>query len=126
MEFLYFLLKENEFAQSCLILCNLSDVQLFATPWTVACKAPLSMGFSRQEYRSGLPFSTPGDFSDPGIEPAPLASPALAGRFFTTVPPGRPHRKMKCVSNVSPWTQGMTFLAYSTVIIDVTIFVPSQ
>ena len=59
MEFLYFLLKENEFAQSCLILCNLSDVQLFATPWTVACKAPLSMGFFRQEYWSGLPFPSP-------------------------------------------------------------------
>ena len=56
MEFLYFLLKENEFAQSCLILCNLSDVQLFATPWTVACKAPLSMGFFRQECWTELPF----------------------------------------------------------------------
>ena len=61
MEFLYFLLKENEFAQSCLILCNLSDVQLFATPWTVACKAPLSMGFFRQEYWSGLPFPSQAD-----------------------------------------------------------------
>ena len=45
------------------------------------------MGFSRQEYWSGLPFPTPGDFPDPGIEPMSLASPALAGRFFTTVPP---------------------------------------
>ena len=47
----------------------LSHVQLFVTPWTVTCQAPLSMGFSRQEYRSGLPFSFPGDLHNPGIEP---------------------------------------------------------
>ena len=55
-------------------VCMLSCVQLFATPWTVAHKAPLSMGFSRQEYCSGLPFPFPGDFPDSGIEPK---SPAL-------------------------------------------------
>ena len=60
---------------------SLSRVQLFATPWTVACQAPLSMEFSRQEYQSGLPFPPPGHLPDPGIEPV---SPALAGRFFTT------------------------------------------
>ena len=48
--------------------------QTLATPWTVACQAPLSMGFSRQEYWSGLPFPSPGDLPDPGIEPG---SPAL-------------------------------------------------
>ena len=53
---------------------SLSRVQLFATPWTVAYQAPLSMGFSRQEYWSGLPFPSPGDLPDPGIEPG---SPAL-------------------------------------------------
>ena len=47
----------------------LSRVRLFATPWTVAYQAPPSMGFSRQEYWSGLPFPSPGDLSDPGIEP---------------------------------------------------------
>ena len=47
----------------------LLSVQLFATPWTVAYQAPPPMGFSRQEYWSGLPFSSPGDLSDPGIEP---------------------------------------------------------
>ena len=57
------------------------------TPWTVACLAPLSMGFPRQEYWSGLPFPSPGDLSHPGIKPAP---PALAGGFFTTKPPGKP------------------------------------
>ena len=51
------------------------------TPWTIAHQAPLSMGFPRQEYWSGLLFPSPGDLSDSGMEPA---SPALAGRFFTT------------------------------------------
>ena len=59
-------------------------VRLFVTLWIVAHQAPLSMGFSRQEYWSGLPFPPPGNLSDPGIEPVPLTSPALAGRFFTT------------------------------------------
>ena len=54
------------------------------TPWTVACQAPLSMGFSRQEYWSELPFPPPGDFPDPRIEPE---SPALVDEFFTTEPP---------------------------------------
>ena len=53
---------------------SLSRVRLFATPWTVAYQAPQSMGFSRQEYWSGLPFPSPGDLLDPGIEPR---SPAL-------------------------------------------------
>ena len=62
-------------------------VRLFATPRTVASQAPLSMGFSRQKYRSGLPCPPPGDLSDPGIKPK---SPALAGKFFTAEPPGKP------------------------------------
>ena len=59
----------------------------FVTPWTVTCQAPLSMGFSRQEYWSGLSFPSPGDLPDPGIEPV---SPSLVARFFTTEPPGKP------------------------------------
>ena len=55
------------------------------TPWTAACQAPLSVEFSRQEYRSGLPFPPLGDLPDPGTEPE---SPALACGFFTTEPPG--------------------------------------
>ena len=66
------------------VLCHLSRVQLFATRWTIACQAPLSMGFSRQEYWSGLPCPSPGDLPDPGIEPTSLRSPLLAGGFFTT------------------------------------------
>ena len=65
----------------------LSRVLLFVTSWTVALQTPLSMEFSRQESWSGLLFPTPGDLPDPEIEPV---SPALAGGFFTTAPPGKP------------------------------------
>ena len=65
----------------------LSHVQLFATLWTIAHQAPLSMQFSKHEYWSGLLFPPPGDLPDPEMEPI---SAALAGRFFTTVPPGKP------------------------------------
>ena len=61
-----------------------SHVWLFTTSWTIACPAPLSMGFSRQEYWSGLPCSPSGDLPDPGIELSSLTSPALEGRFFMT------------------------------------------
>ena len=61
---------------------SLSCVHLFVTPWTVAHQAPLSMGFSRQEYWSGLPFLPPGDLPNPGMEPESSASPALAGEFL--------------------------------------------
>ena len=63
---------------------SLSRVRLFVTPWTVACWAPLSMGFSRQESWSGLPCPPPGDLPNPGIEPTSFMSPALAGGFFIT------------------------------------------
>ena len=78
-------------AQSCLIsilselgmqVCLLSHVQLFATPWMVACQALLSIRFSRQGYWNGLPFLPPGDLPDPGLEPESTKSPALAGGFF--------------------------------------------
>ena len=65
-------------------LSRLSRVRLFATPRTVACQAPLSMGFSRHEHWSGLPCPPPGGLPDPGIEPKSLTSPALGGGFFTT------------------------------------------
>ena len=69
---------------------SLSPVQLFATPWTVVLQAPLSMGLSKQEYWSGLLFPSPGDLTNPGMESPFLVSPALAGGFFTTEPPGKP------------------------------------
>ena len=68
----------------CVCVHRLSHVQLFGTPWTVACQAPLSMRFSRQEYWNRLPFPSAEDLPYRGTEPASLASPALAGRFFTT------------------------------------------
>ena len=67
-----------------------SCVWLFVTPWTVACQAPLPMGFTRRAYWSGLPCPHPGDLPDPGIEPMSLVSPAVANKFFTTTPPGKP------------------------------------
>ena len=68
------------------VLSRFSHVQLFAALWTVACQAPLSMGFSRVDYWSGLPCPPPGDLSYPGIEPTShyVLRPALAGGFFTT------------------------------------------
>ena len=65
---------------------SLSRVRLFATPWTVAHQTSPSMGFSRQEYWSGLPFPSPGDLPDPGIE---LRSPALEAGTLTSEPPGK-------------------------------------
>ena len=73
-----------------IFMCSLSFVLLFLTLWTVPHQAPLSMGFSRQEYWSGLPFPPPGDLPNPGIEPESPTSPAVAGGLFTTAPPAKP------------------------------------
>ena len=77
----------SEVHSSCSRVCMLSPfshVRLFLTLWTVAHQAPLSVGFSRQEYWSGLPCPPPGDLPNPGIKLVSLMSSALAGRFFTT------------------------------------------
>ena len=66
---------------------SLSCVRLFVTPWTVAYKAPLSMGFSRQRYWSGLPFPSPADLPNPGIKPG---SPTLQADTLPSEPPGKP------------------------------------
>ena len=84
---------------------SLSRVRLFATPWTVAHQAPPPMGFSRQEYWSGLPFPSPGDLPNPGTEPR---SPALQADALTSEPPGisyspaisLPNTQQKCVQHV--------------------------
>ena len=73
----------------CLFVCLVMN-DSFATPWTVACQAPLSMGFPRQEYWSVLPFPSPRDLPDSWLKPTPLVAPAWAGSFFTTEPPGLP------------------------------------
>ena len=75
------------------VVYALSYVRLFLTPWTVAGQAPRSLGFPRQEYWGGVAISSPRDLPNPGTEPA---SPALAGEFFTTEPPGE--LKLKCYS----------------------------
>ena len=85
--------------QAC-VLSHSSRVQLFATLWTIAPQVPLSMGFSRQAYWSGLPWPPPGDLPNPGIKPKSFVS----GRFFTTEPSGKPtqrythiHRYIECI-----------------------------
>ena len=79
------------------LACVLNHARLFATLWTAAHQAPLSMEFSRQEYWSQLPFPFPEDLPDPGTETASLAFPTLAGRFFTIGPPGKPGDSPACV-----------------------------
>ena len=71
-------------------------VQLFVTPWTAAGQAPLSMEFPKQIHLSWFPCPPPGDLPDPGIEPMSSASPAWAGRFFATVPLGKPSIIIMC------------------------------
>ena len=87
---------------------SLSPVRLFVTLWTVAHQAPLSMGFSRQEYWNGLPFSPPGDLSDPGIE---LRSPALQADSLPSEPSGNPLLPTTSVLReeceyIPPWKRG--------------------
>ena len=79
---------------------------LFENPWTIVCHTPLSMGFSRQEYLSGLPLPPAGNLPDPRIEPM---SPVLAGEFFTTELPGKPQATFNPFPSLSspapfPWT----------------------
>ena len=82
--------KQNVDIHTCSYACMLNHVQLFVIAQTVACQAPQSTGFSRQEYWSGLPFPPPGYLPNPGVKPVSPVSPALAGRFFTTESPGKP------------------------------------
>ena len=86
---------------------SLSHVQLFATPGTVACQAPPSMAFSRQEYWSGLSFPSPRDLPHPGIK---FTTPALVGRSFTTEPPQKPRVSLAIKENeiMSVWQHGLT------------------
>ena len=82
------------------MLSCFSRVQLSATPWTVACQAPLSMGFSKQEYWSGLPCPPPGGLPNPGMEPV---SPTLAGGFFSSEPPGKPRMVNKLLQLINKY-----------------------
>ena len=81
------------------MLNHFNCVKLFATLWTVTHQASLFMGFSRQEYWSELPCPPPGDLPDLGIQPTTLMSPALASRFFTTIPIGEAQILLICITN---------------------------
>ena len=102
-------------------VCALTCAWFFATLWTVACQAPLSMGFSRQEYWSELPFPPPGGCPHPGVESTSPVFPALAGRFFTTVPPWKPQ------ANYQEWglnpCRHMSFESYVQCLNHLTILV---
>ena len=99
----------------------LSNVWLFATLWTIACQAPPSMGFSKQEFWSGLPFPSPGDLPNPGIE---SMSPALAGRFRRA--PGKPHI-YPCpeteASKISPFGTGIQKVLNSNIVLRPILYV---
>ena len=93
------------------MLSCFSCVQLSVTLWTVAHHAPLSVGFSRQEYWSVLPFPYPGDLSDPGIEPVSPATPALQMHYLTTESPRKPNPSIQIVkTNISNSTPGVNKL----------------
>ena len=91
------------FLYGCTLSC-FSHVQLFVTPWTITRQAPLSTGFSRQEYWSGLPCPPPGDLPNPGIEPTSHVSPDLQAYLFTTEPLRKPsfmnNQSLLCISSL--------------------------
>ena len=80
---------------------SLSCVRLFATPWTVAYQAPLSMGYSRQEYWNGFPFPSPGDLPNPGIEPR---SATLQADALPSEPPGIPKKYLNNKNHICNWS----------------------
>ena len=80
------------------LLSHFSHVRFFAIPWTITLLSPLSMGFFRQQYWSGLPFPSPGNLPDPGIKPGP---PALQADSLPSEPPGKPRRLYRSLVNAS-------------------------
>ena len=91
---------------------SLGRVRLFVTPWTVAYKAPLSMGFSRQGCRSGLPFPSPEDLPDPGIKPG---SPALQADALPSKPPGKGPLFLKLSTRLMSDINSLGFLYHGIV-----------
>ena len=102
--------NRDHMACVCMLTC-FSHVQLFATLWTVACQDPLSLGFSRQKYWSGLPCPPPGDLPNPGIELVSSLSPALQKNSFPLAPPGKFTESIahfKCLDLTgNPWSYTM-------------------
>ena len=93
----------------CVHVRSLQCVRFFGTPRTVACQSPLSTGFSRQEYWSGLPFPPPEDLPNPGIKPASLVSPALAGGSLPLAPPEKPHIVIGNGYSTGPSSKGLEY-----------------
>ena len=93
--------------ESCPVLCDGKDCS--------SHQAPLPMGFSRQEYWSGLPCPPPGDLPDPVIKPMSPVTPALAGGFFTTEPPGKPHLYVTGWDKSPSWLSLLNFLIFTEV-----------
>ena len=94
------------------MLTHFSCVQLFVTPWTVAHQAPLSMGFSRQEYWNGLPFPSPGNLPDPGIKPG---SPAVQADSLPFVPSGKTYAHKHTHTHIHTHTHTHIFISVSIV-----------
>ena len=90
-EYNWIVIVQTHLKVVCCVCMATHHVQLFVTPWTAACQAPLSMECSRQEYWSELSFPSSEDLPDPGVEPI---FPAFTGEFFTIAPPGKPHLKI--------------------------------
>ena len=93
----------------------LGHVRLFTPPRTVAHQAPLSIGFSRQDYWSGLPLPPPGELPNLGIKPKSVPSPALAGRIFTSAPPGSPLEACTSVSMYSLFPHDILSFEYTPI-----------
>ena len=112
---IYYKLQRTSFSILLKRLCHKQNELLYSiesdsvTPQTVTCQVPMSMGFSRQEYWSGLEFPPSGDLPDPGIKPA---SPALAGEFFTTKPLGKPVNKIRTSKRCLPTNPKNLMLVY--------------
>ena len=87
------------------------------TPWTITCQVPLSIGFPRQRYWSGLPFPSPGDLPNPGTEFASPISPALAGGFFTSEPLWKPKGKVAMLYRLKKKPVTTSLTRYSVTII---------
>ena len=102
----------------CPVLSHFNHVGLFVTPWTVASQAPLFMGFSRQEYWSGLLCPPPGDRPNPGIKLTSLVSPALQADSFPTEPPGKPCKEYMriLIESTQPGTWHTVWIKYMLVI----------
>ena len=109
--------NQTDFNPHSLTCAVLSCVWFFVAPWTAAHQVPLSVEFSRQQYWSWLPFPTPGDLPDPGIEPTSPVSPVLAGGFFTTEPSSVYNFLRKCGNSLTePFSQLNSKFCYLDVV----------